>query len=125
MPIIIFLAAALVLSLSLAIFAYKNAQNKQFSKFESWAWAAIGFFVIPAMFMIFSLYKRFSGNFGMFGIGGLELLVLIVSTVAAILGYRLAKRRNREAALWAVLCFLLPVLVIVLLCLGVFPKHQD
>ena len=52
----------------------------------------------------------------MFGMGGFELFVLVIGIIAAVLGYRLAKRRNREAWLWAVLCFLFPLLVIVILC---------
>jgi len=39
----------------------------------------------------------------MFGMGGFELFVLVIGIIAAVLGYRLAKRRNREAWLWAVL----------------------
>ena len=59
----------------------------------------------------------------MFGMGGFELFVLVIGIIAAVLGYRLAKRRNREAWLWAVLCFLFPLLVIVILCLGVLPER--
>ncbi len=59
----------------------------------------------------------------MFGMGGFELFVLAIGIIAAILGFRLAKRRNREAWLWAVLCFLFPLLVIVILCLGVLPER--
>ena len=59
----------------------------------------------------------------MFGIGGFELFVLAIGIIAATLGYRLAKRRNREAWIWAVLCFLFPFLVIVILCLGVLPER--
>ena len=61
---------------------------------------------------------------GMFGMGGFELFLLVVGVIAAILGYRLAKRRNREAWLWAVLCFLFPFFVIIILCLGVLPKNN-
>ena len=60
----------------------------------------------------------------MFGMGGFELFLLMVGVIAAILGYRLAKRRNREAWLWAVLCFLFPFFVIIILCLGVLPKNN-
>ena len=60
----------------------------------------------------------------MFGMGGFELFLLIVGVIAAILGYRLAKRRNREAWLWAALCFLLPFFVIIILCLGVLPQRE-
>ena len=61
---------------------------------------------------------------GMFGMGGFELFLLAVGVITAILGYRLAKRRNREAWLWAVLCFLFPFFVIIILCLGVLPKNN-
>ena len=61
---------------------------------------------------------------GMFGMGGFELFLLVVGVIAAILGYRLAKRRNREAWLWAVLCFLFPFFVIIILCLGVLPPRE-
>ena len=61
----------------------------------------------------------------MFGIGGFELFVLAIGIIAATLGYRLAKRRNREAWIWAVLCFLFPLLVIVILCLGVLPERDQ
>ena len=61
---------------------------------------------------------------GMFGMGGFELFLLMVGVIAAILGYRLAKRRNREAWLWAVLCFLFPFFVIIILCLGVLPPRE-
>ncbi len=61
----------------------------------------------------------------MFGMGGFELFVLVIGIIAAVLGYRLAKRRNREAWLWAVLCFLFPLLVIVILCLGVLPERDQ
>ena len=61
----------------------------------------------------------------MFGLGGFELFVLVIGIIAAVLGYRLAKRRNREAWLWAVLCFLFPLLVIVILCLGVLPERDQ
>ena len=60
----------------------------------------------------------------MFGMGGFELFLLMVGVIAAILGYRLAKRRNREAWLWAVLCSLFPFFVIIILCLGVLPKNN-
>ena len=61
----------------------------------------------------------------MFGMGGFELFVLVIGIIAAVLGYRLAKRRNREAWLWAVLCFLFPLLVIVILCLGVLTERDQ
>lgn len=61
----------------------------------------------------------------MFGMGGFELFVLVIGIIAAVLGYRFAKRRNREAWLWAVLCFLFPLLVIVILCLGVLPERDQ
>ena len=60
----------------------------------------------------------------MFGMGGFELFVLIIGIISAIIGYRLAKRRNREALIWAVLCFLFPVFVIIILCLGVLPPRE-
>lgn len=60
----------------------------------------------------------------MFGVGGFELFVLAIGIIAAVLGYRLAKRRNREAWLWAILCFLFPLFVIVILCLGVLPERE-
>ena len=60
----------------------------------------------------------------MFGMGGFELFLLMVGVIAAILGYRLAKRRNREAWLWAVLCSLFPFFVIIILCLGVLPPRE-
>ena len=60
----------------------------------------------------------------MFGMGGFELFLLVVGVIAAILGYCLAKRRNREAWLWAVLCFLFPFFVIIILCLGVLPPRE-
>ena len=60
----------------------------------------------------------------MFGMGGFELFVLIIGIISAITGYRLAKRRNREARIWAVLCFLFPVFVIIILCLGVLPPRE-
>ncbi len=124
MPVIILLAVVFVLSLCLAALAYRDAKKQHCGTFEAWTRATIGFFIIPAIFMTYSLYKRFGGNFGMFGLGGFELLLLAVSTSAAIVSYRLAKRRNREAGLWAFLCFLLPLLVILLLCLGVLPKEE-
>lgn len=61
----------------------------------------------------------------MFGMGGFEFFVLAVGIIAAILGYKLAKRRNREAWLWAILCFLFPLLVIIILCLGVLPARDQ
>lgn len=124
MPVIILLALVAALSLCLAGLAYRDAKKQHCGTFEAWTRATIGFFIIPAIFMIYSLYRRFGGNVGMFGLGGFEMLVLAVNIIAAILGYRLAKRRNREAGLWAFLCFLLPVLVILLLCLGVLPKEE-
>lgn len=60
----------------------------------------------------------------MFGMGGFELFVLAIGIIAAVLGHRLAKRRNREAWLWAILCFLFPFLVVVILCLGVLPARE-
>lgn len=44
----------------------------------------------------------------MFGLGTFEISMIIIPIVCAILGYRLAKARNREAGIWAVVCFLLP-----------------
>lgn len=61
----------------------------------------------------------------MFGMGGFELFVFAISIIAAVLGYRLAKRRNREAGLWALLCFIFPFLLIVLLCLGTLPPTSQ
>ena len=61
----------------------------------------------------------------MFGMGSFELFVLAIGIIAATLGYRLAKRRNREAWIWAVLCFLFPFFVIVILCLGVLPERDQ
>ena len=60
----------------------------------------------------------------MFGMGGFELFVLIIGIISAITGYRLAKRRNREALIWAVLCFLFPFFVIIILRLGVLPPRE-
>ena len=60
----------------------------------------------------------------MFGMGGFELFVLIIGIISAIIGYRLAKRRNREGGIWAVLCFLFPFFVIIILCLGVLPPRE-
>lgn len=60
----------------------------------------------------------------MFGLGTFEISMLIIPIVCAIFGYRLAKARNREAGIWAVVCFLLPILVIVLLCLGPLPEKD-
>jgi hypothetical protein len=41
-----------------------------------------------------------------------------VPFLSSIIGYRLARSRNREKWLWAFLCFLFPLLIVVLLCLG-------
>ena len=60
----------------------------------------------------------------MFTMGELIFSVLIFGLLCATLGYRLAKRRNREAWIWAVLCFLFPVFVIIILCLGVLPPRE-
>jgi hypothetical protein len=60
----------------------------------------------------------------MFGMGGFELFMLAISFVSGVLGYKLAKRRNREAWLWAVLCVILPFFVIIILCLGVLPPRE-
>ena len=60
----------------------------------------------------------------MFTMGELGLSVLLFGLLFAILGYRLAKRRNREAWLWAVLCSLFPFFVIIILCLGVLPPRE-
>ncbi len=60
----------------------------------------------------------------MFGLGTFEISMLIIPIVCAILGYRLAKARNREAGIWAVLCFLLPILIIILLCLSPLPPKN-
>lgn len=52
------------------------------------------------------------------------LLLLAIPICAAILGYKLAKDRNREAGIWAALCFFLPVLLIVILCLSPIQGNQ-
>ena len=61
---------------------------------------------------------------GMFTMGELGLSVLLFGLLFAVLGYRLARRRNREAWLWAVLCSLFPFFVIIILCLGVLPPRE-
>ncbi len=53
------------------------------------------------------------------------LLCFGIPLLLGYVGYKLAKRRNREAGLWAVLCFLFPILVIVLLCLGPLPPKTN
>ncbi len=49
------------------------------------------------------------------------LFTFCIPIICSVLGYKLAKRRNRECVLWAILCFLFPFLIIILLCLGILP----
>ncbi len=49
-------------------------------------------------------------------------IFFLLPFVCAFLAYRLAKRRNREAILWSILCFIFPPLIIILLCLGVLQQ---
>lgn len=60
----------------------------------------------------------------MFTMGEFCLSVLVFGFFFAFLGYKLAKRRNREAWIWGVLCFLCPFFVIIILCLGVLPPCE-
>lgn len=48
--------------------------------------------------------------------------LIIVAIVAAVIGAVLANKKGRSAALWAVLCFLIPLLVLVIAFLPALPK---
>lgn len=47
----------------------------------------------------------------MYGIGGFELyaiFICLIPVISAVLGYKLAKNKNREAWIWSLVCFFLP-----------------
>lgn len=64
----------------------------------------------------------------MYGIGGFELyaiFICLIPVISAVLGYKLAKNKNREAWIWSLVCFFLPFAVIIILILGPIQKQDD
>lgn len=54
----------------------------------------------------------------MFGIGLQEILILAFFIVISVAGYRIAKKKQRNAWLWAIAIFIFPLSIIVLMCIG-------
>ncbi|CAH7100680.1 conserved hypothetical protein [Vibrio chagasii] len=47
---------------------------------------------------------------------------IIILIIASVLGYLVAKSKNKSGGMWATLCFMLPILLLVLL---VLPKDES
>lgn len=64
----------------------------------------------------------------MYGIGVPELWVLcflFLPVVCAVIGYKLAKKKNREAWLWSLFCLFFPLALIIILVLDPIRKQDD
>ena len=64
----------------------------------------------------------------MYGIGGGELYwvfsLLLIPIICAVLGYNLAKKKNREAWLWSLFCLVFPIALIIILVLSPDQKQD-
>lgn len=54
----------------------------------------------------------------MFDIGLQEIFALAFFIAFSITGYNIAQKKQRNAWLWAIAIFVLPLFIIILLCLG-------
>ena len=65
----------------------------------------------------------------MYGIGGVELYwlfsLLLIPIICAVLGYNLAKKKNREAWLWSLFCLVFPIALIIILAISPVQKKDD